>query len=176
MKDTIKIYTPLNSDIIKKLKIGQLVYISGTIYTARDQAHLRLAGLIKKRKKLPLNLKNQIIFYTGPTPAKKGRPIGSCGPTTSSRMDKFTPFLLSAGVRIFIGKGGRSQKVIDSLKRYKGVYLIAPAGCGAYLSDRVKKAELAAFRDLGPEAMYKLEVENFPAVVGVDTRGRKIEV
>ncbi|MCK5306012.1 MAG: fumarate hydratase C-terminal domain-containing protein [Candidatus Omnitrophica bacterium] len=174
MKNALKICTPLDTDVIKKLKAGQFVFISGTIYTARDQAHLRLAGLIKSGKKLPLVLKNQIIYYTGPTPAGKGRPVGSCGPTTSSRMDEFTPSLLDAGVKVLIGKGRRSQEVVRSLKKNKGVYLMAPAGCGAYLSERVKKAKLLTFGDLGPEAIYKLEVENFPAVVAIDSRGRKI--
>lgn len=171
MKKEIIITTPLKKNVIEKLKIKQLVLITGTIYTARDQAHRRLVDLIKKGRRLPVDLKNQIIYYTGPTPKKNNLPIGSCGPTTSSRMDEFTPTLLKAGVKVLVGKGKRSKEIIKSLKKHKGLYLVAPAGAGAYLAQRVKKAKLIAFKDLGPEAIYRLEVENFPAVVCIDSKG-----
>lgn len=174
MNKYITLSTPIKKDDLKKMEAGQLVQINGIMYTARDQAHKRLAKLIKVNKKLPINLKNQAIYYTGPTPKKNNLAIGSCGPTTSSRMDKFTPDLLNAGVRILIGKGKRSKEVIYSLKKHKAVYLVAPSGCGAYLSKRVKQAKAVAFKDLGPEAIYKFEVENFPAVVCIDTKGNNL--
>ena len=174
MKKKIIITTPLNKDIIEKLKIRDAVLITGNVYTARDQAHLRLVKLIKKRRKLPFSLKNQIIYYTGPTPRRNSSVIGSCGPTTSGRMDKFTPVLLKAGVKVLIGKGKRSPEVIQSIKKHKAVYLVAPAGAGAYLSTKVRKAEVVAFRDLGPEAIYRLEVKNFPAVVCIDSKGNNL--
>lgn len=165
---------PLTDKIIKNLRAGQQVLISGIIYTARDQAHKRLAGLLKKGKKLPFNLKGQIIYYCGPTPAKKGQVIGSCGPTTSARMDEFTPLLLREGLKGMIGKGRRSQVVREAIKRYRAVYFLTYAGCGALLSTFVKRCELIAYPDLWAEAIYRLEVENFPLVVGIDSRGRDI--
>jgi fumarate hydratase subunit beta len=171
MKKRITLSAPIEDKDIRKLKAGQLLYLKGIIYTARDQAHRKLAELIKDDRKLPLNLKNQIIYYTGPTPRKGNSAIGSCGPTTSLRMDKFTPYLLRAGVRVFIGKGQRSKETIKLLKKYKAVYLVAPAGCGAYLSEKVKKASKVAFKNLGPEAMYRFEVDEFPTIVCVDTKG-----
>ena len=157
-----------------KLKVGDKIFFSGTIYTARDQAHKRLAQAIKKGKKLPLNLRGEIIYYCGPTKKPKGKIIGSCGPTTSSRMDEFTPLLLKVGLVGMIGKGSRSQEVIRAIKKYKGVYFLTYAGCGALLSKYVKKAKPVAYKELGPEAIYKLEVENFPLIVGIDARGNSV--
>jgi fumarate hydratase subunit beta len=157
-----------------KLKVGDKIFFSGTIYTARDQAHKRLAQAIKKGKKLPLNLRGEIIYYCGPTKKPKGKIIGSCGPTTSSRMDEFTPLLLKVGLVGMIGKGSRSQEVIRAIKKYKGVYFLTYAGCGALLSKYVKKAKPVAYKELGPEAIYKLEVKNFPLIVGIDARGNDI--
>jgi len=157
-----------------KLKVGDKIFFSGTIYTARDQAHKRLAEAIKKGQRLPIDLKGAIIYYCGPTKTPKGKVIGSCGPTTSSRMDEFTPILLKAGLAGMIGKGSRSQEVIRAIKKYKAVYFLTYAGCGALLSKYVKKAKLVAYRDLGPEAIYQLEVKDFPLIVGIDTRGGNI--
>ncbi len=169
-----KINTPLVKKDIEKLKVGEEILLSGIIYTARDQAHKRLAEAINKNKKTPIDLNGQIIYYCGPTPAPRGKIIGSCGPTTSSRMDEFTPALLKKGVLAMIGKGRRSRQVIQAIKKYKAVYFLTYAGCGALLSKYVKKNESVAYKDLGPEAIYKLEVRDFPLIVGIDTRGRSI--
>lgn len=160
-----KIFLPLNDKDIKGLKIGEEVLLSGVVYTARDQAHKRLAELLKAKKKLPIELKDAVIYYCGPTNTGPGKIIGSCGPTTSSRMDAFTPLLLKYGLKGMIGKGNRSKEVIDAIMRHKAVYFITIGGAGAFLSKKVKKAKLAAFKDLGPEAIYKLEVRDFPAIV-----------
>lgn len=159
---------------IKKLRVGNKVLFSGTIYTARDQAHKRLAQAIKQGRKLPIDLKGKIIYYCGPTKTPKGKVIGSAGPTTSSRMDEFSPILLKAGLKGIIGKGARSQEVIRAIKKYKAVYFLTYAGCGALLSKYVKKAKPIAYKELGPEAIYKLEVENFPLIVGIDSWGNDI--
>ncbi|MCK9604639.1 MAG: FumA C-terminus/TtdB family hydratase beta subunit [Candidatus Omnitrophica bacterium] len=159
---------------IDVLRSGDEIRLSGVIYTARDQAHKRLFEAIKKRKKLPFKLEGAIIYYCGPTAAPKGKAIGSCGPTTSRRMDEFTPLLLKAGLKGMIGKGNRSKEVISAIKKYKAVYFLAYAGCGALISKYVKKAVPVAYRDLGPEAILKLEVKNFPLIVGIDSRGRNI--
>jgi len=159
---------------IQNLKTGSNLRYTGIIYTARDQAHKRLVETIKKKKKLPVDLKNAIIYYCGPTPAPRGKAIGSCGPTTSSRMDTFTPLLLKAGVKGMIGKGRRSKKVKEAIKKYKAIYFITHAGCGALLSRYVKGAKTVAYKNLGPEAIYKLDVENFPLTVCIDSKGRDL--
>ena len=168
-----KIQLPLDEKTIKTLKAGDEVLLSGVIYTARDQAHLRITELMDKNETIPVELKGQVIYYCGPTPPSN-RVIGSCGPTTSSRMDQFTPALLKAGLKGTIGKGRRSSEVIKAIKKNGAVYFVAPAGAGAYLSYKVKKCELVAFEDLGPEAIYRLEVEDFPVLVAVDSHGRDI--
>jgi len=165
---------PLEKKVIEKLKIGDEVLITGVIYTARDQAHKRLAEAIKKGRKLPFNLKGAMVYYCGPTKTPKGKIIGSCGPTTSARMDAFTPALLKAGLKGMIGKGRRSSQVIAGIKKYQAVYFLTYAGCGALLAGHVKKATPVAYRDLGPEAIYRLEVEGFPLIVGVDSSGKSI--
>jgi len=159
---------------LSNVRAGEQVFLSGTMYTARDQAHKRLVAALKKGKKLPLDVKGQVIYYCGPTKTPKGRVIGSCGPTTSSRMDSFTPALLKAGLVAMIGKGRRSQEVAQAIKKYRGVYFVTYAGCGALLSTCVKKAKAVAFKDLGPEAIFELEAENFPLIVGIDSRGGSI--
>jgi len=169
-----RIRIPLKKTDIEKLKTGDALWLSGIIYTARDQAHLRLVEAIKKNKRLPLDLKGQIIYYCGPTKTPKGKVIGACGPTTSSRMDEFTPALLKAGLLGMIGKGRRSQGVIAAIKKYKAVYFLTYAGCGALLSKYVKKATCMAYKDLGPETIFKLEVKDFPVIVGIDAKGRSI--
>ena len=159
---------------MQNLKTGDKILFSGTIYTARDQAHKRLVEAIKRRKRLPINLKGAFIYYCGPTATPKGKTIGSCGPTTSSRMDEFTPALLKAGVKGMIGKGSRAESVIQAIKKFHAVYFLTYAGCGALLSRYVKKAVPVAYKDLGPEAIYKLEVKNFPLIVGIDVKGKNI--
>lgn len=159
---------------LKDLKVGEKFLFSGVIYTARDQAHKRLAEAVRKGRKLPIDLKSAMIYYCGPTLKAKGKVIGSCGPTTSSRMDGFTPILLKAGVKGMIGKGRRSKEVIKSVKKHQAVYFLTYSGCGALLSKYIKKATLIVYRDLGPEAIYRLEVKDFPLIVGIDSKGRSI--
>ena len=159
---------------IKELKKGEKVFLNGVIYTARDQAHRRLVEAIKNKRKLPFDLKGAIIYYCGPTQTPKGKIIGSCGPTTSSRMDVFAPTLLKAGVVGMIGKGNRSPEVKKAIKKYKGVYFITYAGCGALLSKYVRSVKTVAYGDLGPEAILKLEVENFPLIVAIDVNGGSV--
>jgi len=168
-----KIKTPLDAKAVSSLKAGEEVLLSGVIYTARDQAHARLDQIIKNGDRLPLDLEGQVIYYCGPTPPGK-RVIGACGPTTSGRMDAFTPVLLEHGAKGFIGKGRRSEEVANALREFKGIYLLAPGGAGALLSGKVKKCDIIAFEDLGPEAIYRLEVEDFPLVVGIDSAGRDV--
>jgi fumarate hydratase subunit beta len=165
MEKIKKIRLPLDEKVIKNLKIGEEALLSGTFYTARDQAHKRLVELIKNRKRLPFDLKRAVIYYCGPTQRRPGAVIGSCGPTTSGRMDAFTPTMLRAGLKAMIGKGSRSKEVIAAIKKHKAVYFTTIGGAGAYLSKKVKKAKVIAFRDLGPEAIHKLEVRDFPVIV-----------
>ena len=157
-----------------KLKCGQEVLLSGTIYTARDEAHKKLVELIMAKKSLPFDLKDAVIYYSGPTPKRPNGLFGSCGPTTSSRMDKFTPILLGRGLAAMIGKGRRSSRVRDLIKKEKAVYFLAIGGAGAYLAKRIKSSATLAFKKLGPEAIYKLEVKDFPLIVGIDSSGRSI--
>lgn len=167
----IKLTTPLTKEKAEKLHAGDYVYINGTIYSARDAAHKRLTEALDRGDQLPLPLKNEIIYYLGPSPAQPGQVIGSAGPTTSSRMDKYTPRLLDLGLTGMIGKGRRSREVTDSMKKNTAVYFAAVGGAGALLSKCIKKAEVIAYDDLGAEAIYRLEVENFPVVVVTDAEG-----
>lgn len=167
----IKLTTPLTAQDTEKLKSGDIVQITGTIYTARDAAHARLVKLVEEGKELPFDVKGQIIYYVGPSPAKPGNPIGSAGPTTSYRMDPFAPTLLDQGLKGMIGKGGRSQEVKDACVRNKGVYFAATGGAAALIAKCIKKAEIIAYEDLGSEAIRKLEVEDFPVIVINDTYG-----
>lgn len=172
MKKTIR--TPLTSSI-KELSAGEEVLINGTIFTARDAAHKRLITLINNNEKLPVDLVNQILYYTGPTPAQAGKAIGSAGPTTSSRMDRYTPQLIkTSGLRGIIGKGNRSPEVIQSFIEHECVYFAAIGGAGALLSKSIKSAEVICYEDLGAEAIYKLTVENFPAIVAIDCKGNNL--
>ena len=164
------IKAPLNDDEVKMLKAGDYVYISGTIYTARDAAHKRMYEAIKNGENIPFELKTNIIYYLGPSPAREGQVIGSAGPTTSSRMDKYTPLLLEHGLKGMIGKGKRSDNVIESMHKNNAVYFAAIGGAGALLSKCIKKAEVIAYDDLGTEAIRKLEVENLPAIVVIDNK------
>ncbi len=163
--------TPLTDADVESLKAGDRVRITGVMYTARDAAHGRLWPLIEKGERLPFDVKGAIIYYTGPSPARPGDVVGSVGPTTASRMDKFTPSLLELGLKATIGKGYRGQAVKDALKQHKGVYLGAIGGAGAVLSRYVKKLEIVAYEDLGTEAIRRLEVDAFPAIVINDCHG-----
>jgi len=171
MADPVKISPPLTDDVIMKLKAGNRVLITGVIYTGRDMAHKYIVEGHQKGEKLPFDLKGQILYYTGPTPSPPGRPIGSAGPTTSYRMDKFTPYLLELGLKGMIGKGPRGQDVKDAIKKHKAIYFAAIGGAGALISKAIRKAELIAYPDLGTEAVMRLEVEDFPAVVVNDVHG-----
>ena len=168
-----KISTPLTDEVISGLRSGEEVLLSGIIYTARDQAHSRMCEMMRKGENLPIDLEGVVIYYCGPSPPGD-RVIGSCGPTTSSRMDPFTPQILKAGVKGLIGKGRRSSEVCKAIKNEDAVYFLAPAGAAAYLSNCVKKCDVVAFEDLGPEAIHKLEVEDFPLVIAIDHEGNDI--
>lgn len=169
-----KISLPLTKDIAMALKAGDEVLLSGILYTARDMAHQRLFNALKNKKTTPISLKGQTIYYVGPTPAPPKKAIGSSGPTTSARMDEFTPLLLKTGVKGMIGKGIRSKEVVEAIKKYKAVYFLAVGGAGALLSMHIKECYPVAYYDLGPEAIYKLIVKDFPVIVGIDTKGNDI--
>lgn len=170
----ININTPLTEDVRKILKAGDEVLLTGTILTARDAAHKRLCDTLRKGKKLPLNLKDAVIYYCGPTPARPGRAIGSCGPTTSSRMDQFTEDLIELGLGGMIGKGDRSDKIRSAIRKHRSIYFLATGGIGALLSTRVRSSRVILYNDLGPEAIHKLEVKDFPLIVGIDSKGNNI--
>lgn len=173
--EPVQITTPLADDVIGSLKAGDLVFISGVLYTARDAAHERLHGMLARGEALPVDLTGQVIYYCGPTPPRPGRPIGAAGPTTATRMDAYTPELLAAaGVKGMIGKGRRGTEVREALRRYRAVYLAAVEGTAALLGQRVVSAEIVAFPDLGPEAIYRFEVDRFPAVVANDIYGNDV--
>lgn len=168
------ITAPITEEDVKKLHSGDYVYISGIIYTARDAAHKRMQEALDRGKELPINMENNIIYYMGPSPAREGRPIGSAGPTTSSRMDKYAPELLDLGLRGMIGKGKRSPEVKDAIVRNKAVYFAAVGGAGALLSKSITSSEVVAYDDLGTEAIRKLTVENFPVIVVIDSEGNNL--
>lgn len=169
-----KITTPLTEDKIKDLKAGDTVLITGTIYTARDAAHKRLVELLDKGEELPIDVKNSIIYFVGPTPAKPGMAIGSAGPTTSYRMDAYSPRLLDIGLKGMIGKGLRSKEVVDSIVKNKAIYFAAIGGAAALIGKSVQKADLVAYEDLGAEAIRKLEVKDLPVVVVIDSEGNNL--
>ena len=168
------ITAPINDEVVNSLEAGDFVYISGTIYTARDAAHKRLYEAINAGESIPFDLENNIVYYLGPSPAREGQVIGSAGPTTSSRMDKYTPLLLEKGMKGLIGKGKRSQEVIDAMNKNNAVYFAAIGGAGALLSKCIKKSEVIAYDDLGTEAIRKLEVENLPVIVVIDNNKNNI--
>lgn len=174
MSNVIKITTPLSDEVANSLKSGDQVSITGVLYTARDAAHKRLIDLLDKGEELPFDIKGQIIYYVGPAPAKPGAIIGSAGPTTSYRMDSYAPRLMEAGMKGMIGKGNRSQDVIDAMVKHKSVYFAAIGGAGALVARSIKKVEIIAYEDLGPEAIRKMEVENFQAVVVNDVLGNDV--
>jgi len=166
-----KLTMPLNDEDVEKLRIGDIVYLSGVMYTARDAAHKRIVDLIKEGKKLPFDLKGSVIYFVGPTPPKPGEPIGSAGPTTSYRMDSYSPILIANGQKGMIGKGKRNQDVKDACIKHKAVYFGATGGAGALIAKRIKKAEVIAYPELGPEAIRRIEVEDFPVTVVNDCYG-----
>ena len=168
------ITAPITEEVSKSLHAGDYVYITGTIYTARDAAHKRMYEILGEGKSLPINIENQVIYYMGPSPAREGRPIGSAGPTTASRMDKYAPQLLDLGLGAMIGKGKRSQEVIDAVIRNDSVYFAAVGGAGALLSKCITSSEVVAYDDLGTEAIRRLTVENFPVIVVIDSEGSNL--
>ena len=172
--DNVRITAPLSRDAAKALRAGDSCLISGVIYTARDAAHKRLCDLVAQGKELPLDIKEAIIYFVGPTPAKPGQAIGSAGPTTSYRMDAYSPTLISLGLTGMIGKGKRGPEVVDAMKQHGAVYFGAIGGCGALLGKCIKKAEVVAYDDLGAEAIRRLEVEDFPAIVIIDSLGNNL--
>jgi fumarate hydratase subunit beta len=169
-----RITTPLSDEVVEGLHTGEKLLITGVIYTGRDTTHKRLIELIDTGKDLPFDIKGGIIYYVGPTPPKPGRPIGSAGPTTSGRIDAYAPRLIEQGLKGMIGKGMRSKEVRAAMVRYKAVYLGATGGAGALLSKRIKQAEVIAFADMGPEAIRRLEVEDFPVLVINDCHGKDL--
>ena len=168
------IHAPICKEEIKQLKSGDNVYITGTIYTARDAAHKRMYEALQAGEELPIDIKNNLIYYMGPSPAREGRAIGSAGPTTASRMDKYAPALLDLGLGGMIGKGKRSQAVTDAIVKNESIYLAAIGGAGALLSKAINYSEVVAYDDLGTEAIRKLEVEDFPAIVVIDCEGNNL--
>ena len=174
MSKTIKLTPPLIDQDVMQLEIGDKVLVTGVIYTARDAAHKRLIDLINAGKPLPMEIKGQILYYVGPSPARPGRVIGAAGPTTSYRMDSYAPTLIKLGLKAMIGKGKRSPEVILAMQEYKSVYLGAAGGAGALISQCIKAAEVVAFPELGPEAVHRLEVEDLPTIVINDCQGRDL--
>ncbi len=165
------IKTPITKEITADLKCGDYVYLSGTVYVARDAAHKRMMEALEKGQELPFDLKDAVIYYMGPSPAREGSPIGSAGPTTASRMDKYAPVLLDMGLKAMIGKGKRSKEVVDAMIRNEAVYFAAVGGAGALLSKCIVKSEMVCYEDLGAEAILKMEVSDFPVVVVIDSQG-----
>ena len=168
------IRTPLTTEQVETLSAGDMVYITGTVYSARDAAHLRIYEAMMAGKDIPISLKGSILYYLGPTPERDGQVIGSAGPTTSSRMDKYTPLLLDNGLKGMIGKGKRSKEVTDSMKKNKAVYFAAVGGAGALLSKKIKASKVIAYDDLGTEAIRELYFEDFPVIVAIDSKGRDL--
>ncbi|MCX8116761.1 MAG: Fe-S-containing hydro-lyase [Desulfobacterota bacterium] len=176
MTEPIRLKTPLTDRDVERLKIGDRVLINGIVYTGRDAAHRRLFDLLKEGKELPFDIRGQIIYYVGPTPARPGQVFGSAGPTTSYRMDAYSPALIEKGLKGMIGKGMRSDAVKEAMKRHRAVYFAATGGAGALLAKRIKKAEIVAYEDLGPEAIRRLEVEDLPVIVINDIHGNDLYI
>jgi fumarate hydratase subunit beta len=170
----IRLSTPLDPSALKSLKAGDEVLLSGRVLTARDQAHKRIVETLKKRARLPVDVRGRVIYYCGPARTKPGNVIGSCGPTTAGRMDKMTVPLLRAGLKGMIGKGRRSEEVRQAIRKYRAVYFLATGGAGALLSKKIVSARLVCYADLGPEAVLELTVKDFPLVVGIDAEGRDV--
>ena len=176
MTEPIRLKTPLTDKDVEGLKIGDRVLINGVIFTGRDAAHKRLSDLLREGKELPFDIRGQIIYYVGPTPARPGQVFGSAGPTTSYRMDAYAPALIEKGLKGMIGKGMRSDAVKEAMKKHQAVYFAATGGAGALLAKKVKRAEVVAYEDLGPEAIRRLEVEDLPVIVINDVRGNDLYI
>jgi len=174
MTQTVRLTPPLAREDVIRLNIGDKVVLSGVIYTARDAAHKRLYDLIRKGEKLPIALEGQVIYYVGPSPALPGRAIGAAGPTTSYRMDPYAPTLIANGLKAMIGKGKRSKEVIEAMKEHSAVYLAAVGGAGALMSQSILEADIVAYPELGPEAVWRFVVKDFPAIVVNDVRGNDL--
>lgn len=174
MADVIKLSTPLSDEDVEKLNAGDQVLLSGPLLTGRDAAHKRLCDLLDKEEELPIDINGQVIYFVGPSPAKPGKVIGSAGPTTSSRMDPYSPRLIERGLKGMVGKGSRGQEVVDAMVKYKCIYFAATGGAAALLAKTIKSAEIVAYEDLGPEAIRRLVVEDFPVVVVNDCHGRDL--
>lgn len=174
MSEFKELTTPLKAEDLEALKAGDLVHLNGVLYTGRDAAHKRMVEALDRGEALPVDIEGQVIYFVGPTPAKPGQPIGSAGPTTSYRMDSYSPRLMELGLRGMIGKGNRSQEVRDAMVRHKCVYFASVGGAGALVAKRIKKADVVAYEDLGPEAIRRLEVEQFPVVVVNDVHGNDL--
>ena len=174
MEEIKKITTPLTEDVVRSLKCGDMVSISGIIYTGRDAAHKIMTEMLERGEALPVDLRDQIIYYAGPTPAKPGKVIGSCGPTTSGRMDAYSRQMMAQGLRGMIGKGPRSPEVVEAMQEYGVVYFAAIGGAAALFADSVKECEVVAFDELGPEAIRRLRVENYPCIVAIDALGNDL--
>jgi fumarate hydratase subunit beta len=174
MSEAIRLTVPLNDADVEQLQIGDRVLITGAVYTGRDAAHKRLTDLIQAGEALPFHINGQIIYYVGPSPAKPGRPVGAAGPTTSYRMDAYAPELIRLGLKGMIGKGARNSEVKEAMSKYKAVYFAAIGGAGALMAQAIKQAEVIAYEDLGPEAIRRLEVEDFPVIVVNDVRGNDL--
>jgi fumarate hydratase subunit beta len=169
-----ELLAPFDEETISSLNAGDMVYISGKVFTARDAAHKKLTELIRSGEKLPFDFEGQAVFYAGPAPAKPGRPIGSVGPTTAERMDRYTPLLISKGLKVMIGKGQRSKEVTEAIVKYRGIYFAAIGGAAALMARCVKSAKLIAFEELGTEAVRELSLEKLPVVVAIDSRGTNL--
>jgi len=170
----MNLQTPITTDIIRQLKAGDSITLSGEVYTARDAAHLRMCEALKRGEVSPFDYGGQAVFYAGPCPAPPGKPIGSVGPTTSGRMDAYSPALIEAGLKIMIGKGERSPEVVEAIKKHGGLYLIAVGGVAALLAKCVRSAETVAYDDLGTEAIRRLEIEKMPLIVAIDREGNGV--
>lgn len=175
-EDTKKITTPLTDEVVESLKAGDRIFITGDVYTARDAAHKRLVELIDKGESLPFDPRGQIIYFVGPAPAKPGKPIGSAGPTTSYRMNPYSPAMIAAGLKGMIGKGEMGPEVVEAMKKHKAVYMVAIGGAAALIARSIKAAEIIAYEDLGAEAVRKLRVEDFPAIVAQDCGGENMYI
>jgi fumarate hydratase subunit beta len=174
LAEPLKIQVPLSSTDVERLKAGDIVHLTGTVLTARDAAHQRLYDLLEKQEPLPVDLKGQVIYYVGPAPARPGEVMNSAGPTTSSRMDKYSPRLIAEGLTGMIGKGYRSDAVVDAMKKHRCVYFAAVGGAAALIAKSIKKSEVLAWEDLGTEAVRRMQVENFPAIVIIDANGNDL--
>lgn len=171
----LRLTTPLDESRVRSVHAGDQVLLSGVIYTARDAAHKRLLETLRAKQPLPVELRNQIVYYVGPCPARPGKVIGAAGPTTSGRMDSYAPTVIrELGLRGMIGKGGRSEQVIEAMREYGTAYFLAVGGAGSLLAQKICKAEIVAYEDLGPEAIYRLEVKDFPLIVGIDCQGNNL--